>query len=212
MADILPPNYTLRQQLATLEAKYKQACAERDTLREEIERENYRNRPTEWAYQQLCKANDEKWDRLRLTEMHTKHLREQLLRVEAERDAAVCRAAAWKERARIFRDTVKNTENMWAAQVEEFTAMGATEWCDECNAPQWVVGDGLHRCATISTLQTRLALCEMIVESGVAWSVAIDNLGKTGNARREDEVLGKAERLLLERVNTYRKYQTQEPT
>lgn len=35
------------------------------------------------------------------------------------------------------------------------TVLAGNEWCDECNSPQWVIGNGDHECADSNLLELR---------------------------------------------------------
>jgi len=41
------------------------------------------------------------------------------------------------------------------------------DWCHECNAPQWVVGDGSHECTTVAELHCRLASARVVTDAMV---------------------------------------------
>ena len=53
------------------------------------------------------------------------------------------------------------------------------DWCHECNAPQWVIGDGSHECTTVAELHAQLAAARVVDDAMVerAWGSLVAQCG-----------------------------------
>jgi hypothetical protein len=81
------------------------------------------------------------------------------------------------------------------------------EWCDSCDAPQWVEADGSHKCASISELQERISM----LENQVINQAAIDRyeVEKRAWVRDKEEINSYSNSMMLkpflESVEQYQK-------